>query len=547
MKRGAFARPLRIAVSVAVLCLFGMTACQRPIDLQARCGAISSEQFPGVSVNATALVTDREDLPGFCQIQGTIDPNIGFEARFPLADWNGKYYQSGCGGYCGMVLPDKPGFSNTINEALKRNFATITTDAGHEAFIGDPSWADGNPEAVEVYGHRAIPLTHRAGTDLASAFYNKAPSREYFGGCSNGGRMAAMAAQRYPDLFDGILGGAGVLNLSQSGGIYGSWVVQSNTDENGVRILTRANFADKIGLLEQEVLRQCDAMDGAADGLVAAPRRCTVDFDALPDCDGEDTAYCLTAKEKGVLRAWYQGPRNSDGEQLQPGMPPGGERFAGFWFLDPDDGVAVGNQLGGGFAKYLGFEGGTPDDYTALDFDFDTDPQRLTRNAAVLDALDPNLQDFRDAGGKYLMWHGWADSLVLPDQSLAYYESVADEMGGYEAIQSFYRLFMIPGHGHCWEIPAAVPDRFDPITVLDHWVETGESPDSIQAKPRGDDAVRMPELLLCPHPAAARVVEDPAAPHAIQCEKPTVQSADLLGAHGMTVDKATDASNSASE
>lgn len=491
------------AIVIASICLLVVNACDRAVDLQARCVAISSQQFAGLTVSATAPITDRDDLPDFCQVQGTIDPNIGFEARFPLADWNGKYYQSGCGGYCGRVLPDKPGFSNTINEALKRGFATITTDAGHNASIGDPSWAEGNPEAVEVYGHRSIALAQQAGVELVSALYETDPSRKYFGGCSNGGRMAAMAAQRYPELFDGILGGAGVLNLSQSGGIYGSWVQQSNADENGTPILTRANFGDKIAMLEKEVLRQCDAVDGETDGLISAPRQCVVDWDAFPSCDSDAGDQCLTAQEKGVLRAWYQGPRNSDGEQLQPGMPPGSERFTEFWFLDPEDGVAIGNQLGGGFAKYMGFEGGTPDDYTAHDFDFDKDPQRLTRNAAVLDALDPDLRAFRDAGGKYLMWHGWADSLVLPDQSLDYYESVAREMGGYDAIQSFYRLFLMPGHGHCWEMPAGVPDQFDPITILDQWVETGKAPDSILATSGDGDKGGMQELLLCPHPQLA--------------------------------------------
>lgn len=496
-------RAFHVAICVASFCLLAISACDRPQDLQARCEAISSKHIPGLTVTALSPVTDRDDLPSFCQIQGTIDPHIGFEARFPLADWNGKYYQSGCGGYCGRVLPDKPGFSNTINEALKRGFATLTTDAGHSASIGDPSWAEDNPEAVEVYGHRSIPLTQKAGVELVSALYDTNPSRKYFGGCSNGGRMAAMAAQRYPELFDGILGGAGVLNLSQSGGIYGSWVQQSNADENGMPILTRANFGHKIAMLEQEVLRQCDAVDSEADGLISAPRQCEVDWDAFPSCDSDDGDSCLSAQEKDVLRAWYQGPRNSDGEQLQPGMPPGSERFTEFWFLDPADGVAIGNQLGGGFAKYMGFEGGTPDDYTAHDFDFDRDPQRLTRNAAVLDALDPDLRAFRDAGGKYLMWHGWADSLVLPDQSLDYYESVAREMGGYDAIQSFYRLFLMPGHGHCWEIPAGVPDQFDPITVLDQWVETGNAPDSILARSGADDAGQMQELQLCPHPHLA--------------------------------------------
>jgi len=486
---------------VGVLFLTGLTtiACNRPVDLHARCDAIAAEAFEGVGVVAASVVADREDLPHFCRIQGTIDPNIGFEARFPLARWNGKYYQSGCGGYCGMVLPDKPGFSNTINEALKRGYATITTNGGHEGMIGDASWAKDDPEAVEVYGHRQIPLTYAAGTALATAFYGRAPSREYFGGCSNGGRLAAMAAQRYPELFDGILGGCAVLELGQSGGIYGSWMLQANTDDDGRRILTRANFAERIPLLEREVMKQCDAEDGNKDGLVSTPRQCTVDVDLLPACD-EFADACFTEVEKRVLRAWYQGPRNSSGEQLKNGVPPGGERYLGFWFLDPDDGVAVGNQLGGGFAKYLGFEGGTPDDYTALDFDFDADPARLGHNSAALDALDPDLRAFRDAGGKFLMWHGWGDALVLPDQSLAYYESVAAEMGGYDAVQPFFRLFLMPGSGHCWEIPAGVPDRFDPITILDEWVESGAAPEFIRAASHESGAQ---ELMLYPHPGSA--------------------------------------------
>ena len=498
---------LRIGAAIGAGCLLAMVACDPQADFQARCEALSSENLPGVAVSATTVITNREDLPGFCQIQGTIAPSIGFEARFPLANWNGKYYQSGCGGYCGMVLPDKPGFSNTINEALKRGYAAITTDSGHKASIGDPSWARNNAEAVELYGHRAIPLTHRAGTGLVNAFYNTPSSREYFSGCSNGGRMAAITAQRYPELFDGIIGGAGVLNLSQSGGIYGSWVVQSNTDEQGNRILTRENFGAKIPLLEKAVIDQCDAADGVADGIIAAPRQCTLDLDALPNCGLEGRDQCLTEAEIDVLRAWYQGPRNSDGEQLQPGMPPGGERYVGFWFLDADDRIAIGNQLGGRYAKYLGFEGGTPDDYTVLDFNFDTDPPRLTKTAEVLDALNPDLRNFRGAGGKYLMWHGWGDALVLPDQSLDYYESVAAEMGGYDAIQSFFRLFMIPGHGHCWEIPADVPDRFDPILELDQWVETGQAPEQIIATAADPETAVAAKMALCPHPAMARKLD----------------------------------------
>lgn len=484
-----------------------LASCAGESGPDARCTEMAAERLAGVVIDYSAAVTDREDLPAFCKVSGTIDPNIGFEARLPLVDWNGKYYQSGCGGYCGRVLPDKPGFSNTINEALKRGYATITMDGGHSAGIGDPSWAKGNPEAVEVYGHRVIPLTHAAGTAIASKFYGVEPIREYFGGCSNGGRMAAVAAQRYPQLFDGILGGAGVLNLSQSGSIYGSWVVQANSDEDGNRVLTKESFAAKIPLLEQEVLNQCDAADGVTDRLVSAPRQCMLDVGRLPACGDDVGASCFTDVEKRVLRAWYQGPRNSAGEQLQPGMPPGSERFVDFWFLDGPDSTAIGNQLGGGFAKYMAFEDGTPDDYTALDFDFDTDPGRLEKIRSIVDAADPDLREFQAAGGKYLMWHGWADPLVLPDQSLVYYESVAAEMGGFDAIRPFFRLFMMPGHGHCWEIPGSAPDRFDPISLLDEWVESDIAPEAVRAEALQPNEAVVPELILYPYPQSAGIAE----------------------------------------
>ncbi len=491
------------AICAACLFLFTLTSCGRGADLEARCRAMSSGQFPGATISATAVVKDGKGLPGFCQVQGTIDPNIGFESRLPLSDWNGKYYQSGCGGYCGMVMPDKPGFSNTINEALKRGYATITTDSGHKGEIGDASWARGNPEAIEVYAHRGILLTYEAGTTLTRTFYESSPDRKYFGGCSNGGRMAAMAAQRYPTLFDGILGGGGVLNLSYSGGVYGSWVVQANTDGAGRRILTFENFAAKLPALEQAVMGQCDATDGKVDNVISLPRQCEIDVALLPACGDENTSQCFTDVETAVLEKWYQGPRNSAGDQLYPGMPAGSERYWQVWFLDREGQMAGGNQLGGRYAKYLGFEGGTPDDYTALDFDFDEDPPRLAATGALLDSLDPDLTEFRDAGGKYLMWHGWADPLVLPDQSLDYYEAVAAGMGGVDSIQSFYRLFMIPGQGHCWEIPARLPDQFDPITALDTWVETGAAPDSIPVHTLDEETAVLKEALLCPHPASA--------------------------------------------
>lgn len=469
----------------------------------ALCASMSSKPFDGFVVDDAIAVVDRDDLPGFCSIRGTIDPRIGFEARFPLEHWNGKFYQAGCGGYCGSLQPDKPGFANSINEALKKGFATITTDGGHEAWVGDASWAKDDPVAVEVYAHKVLPLTHRAGTRLVESYYGTPARFDYFGGCSNGGRLAAMAAQRYPELFDGILGGGGVLDLSRSGGIYGSWIVQANTGADGERILNHDNFAHKLPLLEKAVLKQCDHSDGVEDGIVSTPRNCTVDLTLLPGCEEGNTEHCFTDVELEVMRKWYQGPRDSSGNQLFPGIPAGSERFWVVWFLDTDGQIAPGNGLGGDYAKYLGFEGGAPDDFTALDFDFDRDPARLETTGRMLDATDSDLRAFRDAGGKYLLWHGWQDPLVLPDQTVDWYESIVERMGGVENVDPFMRLFMIPGKGHCWEMPAAAPDRFDPIAILDRWVEGGEAPAQMHVSALDPGSAAVAESVVCPYPAAA--------------------------------------------
>lgn len=489
-------------------------------DSQTNCRNLAHHAFDGLVIKTTEVVTQRNDLPPFCAILGTIDPEIGFEARLPLSGWNGKFYQSGCGGYCGQVLPDKKGYSNTINPALASGFATITTDSGHSGSLGDASWAKDHPVAVEMYAHKSIPLTYSAGNSLVEAYYGKAADRALFGGCSNGGRMAAMAAQRYPSLFDGILGGGAVLNLSQNGGLHGSWVVQTNTGPDGERILNDENFTHKLPALHEAIIEQCDATDGQIDGVISLPRNCRVDVSVLPQCSDSGPDPCFTASELGVLEKWYQGPVNSAGQSLYPGMPAGSEPYWRIWFLDRGGETAPGNALGGDYTRYLGFENGAPDDYTALDFEFDSDPARLAARGELFDAMDTNLSAFHDAGGKFLMWHGWQDPLVLPDQSVAYYEGVAEDLGGPEKTGEFFRLFMVPGQGHCWEIPSEAPDRFDPITALDRWVETGVAPTELTATALKPGSSPIDTTVICPWPGAPHYFDGNEEPPANLCTNP---------------------------
>jgi feruloyl esterase len=50
-------------------------------------------------------------------------------------------------------------------------------------------------------------------------------------------------------------------------------------------------------------------------------------------------------------------------------------------------------------------------------------------------------------GGKLLMYHGWSDALIAPQNSIDYYKSVVDAMGPSKT-KSSIRLFMVPGMGH---------------------------------------------------------------------------------------------------
>jgi pimeloyl-ACP methyl ester carboxylesterase len=58
------------------------------------------------------------------------------------------------------------------------------------------------------YGYRGIHLTNQTARQLINRYYAAPPAHSYFMGCSNGGRQTLMAAQRFPEDFDGILAGA---------------------------------------------------------------------------------------------------------------------------------------------------------------------------------------------------------------------------------------------------------------------------------------------------------------------------------------------------
>ena len=58
------------------------------------------------------------------------------------------------------------------------------------------------------FAYRAVHEMTATSKKLIDRYYGSAPQFSYFKGCSTGGRQAVMAAQRYPEDFDGIIAGA---------------------------------------------------------------------------------------------------------------------------------------------------------------------------------------------------------------------------------------------------------------------------------------------------------------------------------------------------
>src|SRR5579885_3654151 len=79
------------------------------------CGALANLKIDDTNLLSAAAVPEGNELPGYCRVLGYVRPAINFEIRLPTEGWNGKFYMTGCGGFCGKLLSDSPGFTNAMN------------------------------------------------------------------------------------------------------------------------------------------------------------------------------------------------------------------------------------------------------------------------------------------------------------------------------------------------------------------------------------------------------------------------------------------------
>ena len=427
--------------------------------------------------------------------------HVNIEIRLPES-WNGKFYFGGNGGFAGS-------FQASLTDALGRGYATARTDTGHQGSAIDASWAQDNPTAVIDFGYRAVHETTAAGKEIVQDFYGKKPAYSYFQGCSRGGGQAMVESQRYPKDFDGIIGGAPAYNWSHFM-IGFAWNEVAEYPGRGNRTTPVLPLA-KLPYIEQQVLANCDAVDGIKDGIVDDPRVCTFNPDTdLAKCAPGDSANprCLTAAELGVVKAIYKGPSNSEG-QIFPGFPVGGEGQPGGWNTwmvgAPNQFAPYPNlhyAFGGDFFKYIAYPNQDDGSFDIHDLNFETAPASLDPIGAILNATDPNLDAFERHGGKLILYNGWADPAITALGTVEYFESMATTLGQ-PRTDGFARLYLAPGMLHCGGGPG--PNEFDMLTVLERWVELGVAPEAVIAVHRTGGVVDI-QRPLCPYPQVARLI-----------------------------------------
>jgi feruloyl esterase len=260
-------------------------------------------------------------------LKPSADSLINMELWLPPADkWNGKFMGVGNGGFAGSIQ----GLTNEMPQALRLGYATAGTDTGHQEQGG--AWAIGHPEKMIDFGYRATHEMTLKSKQIVKAFYDQSPKYSYFKGCSTGGRMALMEAQRYPDDYDGIIAG------SLANRHIHMWTAGVARSIDLSRHPEKAITAEHAALVNN-LVNTCDTLK---EGFLNNPRACKVDFSSLR-CKAGQTPdnSCLTAPQMETVGAGapsgggggFGGPRpggGSAGAFGQVGAGRGGGRRYGF-------------------------------------------------------------------------------------------------------------------------------------------------------------------------------------------------------------------------
>lgn len=464
------------------------------------------ESVGGVTLQAPTWTAAAGANQAYCTIRGAIHPvdpsapNINFRVALP-AEWKHRVVHTGGSGMNGSV----PG--NPSGEILALGAATWGSDSGHTT--ADNNWAL-NEEAMHNFGYMQMKKTRDAGMVLVQRMYADKPRFIYWQGTSQGGREGLAVIQRYPADYDGAFIRVPVVNFS-------TLVIAPSLTRILEKPLVNWVPTAKVEAIRHEFMRQCDKLDGLADGIINNYPACRDIFNVKAGTPGRnpwlskrcpgnvdpnpaDTtpAACFTDQQIQTLNFIYSPYEfatplangvTSFGMWAPTTDPSGSSmlvnsRFAG------QEGAAVGapnfSTLG-----ILGVTGWLMKNLSANPLDYVEGGILNARREEIskhLDATNPDLSPFYKRGGKVLMAIGTNDSLASSGAQLDYYQSVLQKMGR-PVTDAFARMWVLPQSGHNLNgsnfntngdgatIPtAALPNAFNGMQMMVDWVEKNEAP-----------------------------------------------------------------------
>jgi len=514
------------------------------------------EPVRNVTLSAPSWVEPANGIAAHCRVNGSIAPvdtratarPINFSVVLP-ATWSGRAAQLGGGGMNGFVpnlTGGGPGASGP--SLLDRGFVTYGSDSGHQAAFGGPrggppgggppgvnlsdDWAL-NDEAIKNLGYMQMKKTHDAAMVIIERAYGARPRFNYYIGTSQGGREALTVAQRYPADYDGVAANVPIVSFS---------TLMLAPELIRIHEKPSANWVTpaKINAIRGEFMRQCDSLDGLADGIVNnymacraifdvsqgarnrhpwSAKRCANNVDPNPGDTSADA--CLTDGQIATLEFTYSRYRFAtplaNGTQSfgmwVPTTDPSGSglildaRFKGQEGAAAD--AALHSHLG-----ILGVTGFLMKNLSANPLDYTEGGvfnQRRQELSAILDATNPDLSAFHKRGGKMLVTIGTNDTLASPGAQLDYFQSVLDKMGR-STVDRFARLWVMPQTGHGLSgssynvggdgkavAAAPLPNRYDQTGLLFDWVENNVAPGMSVTVTAGEKS-----LPLCSYPTYPR-------------------------------------------
>jgi len=510
---------LRVVMITALSLAAGGLSEGQTVSPKRNCASLADFDAPGVAFSKAQTVAATGPMPAYCLVQGAINKRIGaggrefgigFELRLPDA-WTERFLFQGGGGMDGVVRPATgavPISGSTAQPALARGFAVATTDSGHQGqggLFGAPAdssfGVDQQARVDQAYGG-FMAVTELARRMIAS-YYGQPWKKSYFMGCSNGGRQALLAAQRFPLAFDGVMSVAPAARVGTAT-ISSVWETIAFSeiapkDDAGRPILSKAFSNGDLTLVGKSVAEACDAKDGVKDGLIFNTKDCRFDPAELT-CKGAKTDACLSARQVAVLKKVFGGPKNSRGEALYSDWPyDTGVAAPGWRALKLGTSENATPNSADVMLMFSGLKGFflTPPDpaFDPMKFNFDSDPARLADTGVLEDSLLTFLSTFSARGGKLMMIHGMSDPFFSAYDTARYYEGVVRDNGGLQKTMPWVRYFEVPGMNHCGGGPAL--EDFDPLTALVEWTEKDQAPERMVATGKSFVGVSRP---VCAYP-----------------------------------------------